>query len=56
MAVSPNFAYLKVHDAQLVKIGTLAEKYFRDDPVTRLIKLFKLLDLILVLLDDLLHR
>ena len=39
MAVSPNFAFLGVHDAQLVKIGTLAEKYFRDDPVTCLIKL-----------------
>ena len=39
MAVSPNFAFLRVHDAQLVKIGTLAEKYFRDDPVTCLIKL-----------------
>lgn len=39
MAVSPNFSYLRVHDAQLVKIGTLAEKYFKDDPVTCLIKL-----------------
>ncbi len=39
MAVSPNFAYLRVHDAQLVKIGTLAEKYFKDDPVTCLMKL-----------------
>lgn len=39
MAVSPNFAYLRLHDAQLVKIGTLAEKYFKDDPVTCLIKL-----------------
>lgn len=39
MAVSPNFAFLNVHNAQLVKIGTLAEKYFKDDPVTCLIKL-----------------
>ena len=39
MAVSPNFAFLGVHDAQLVKIGTLAERYFQDDPVTCLIKL-----------------
>ena len=39
MTVSPNFAYLRVHDDQLVKIGTLAEKYFKDDPVTCLIKL-----------------
>ena len=39
MAVSPNFAFLGVHDTQLVKLGTLAEKYFQDDPVTCLIKL-----------------
>ena len=39
MAVSPNFAFLEVHDPQLVEIGTLAEKYFKDDPVTCLIKL-----------------
>ena len=39
MAVSPNFTFLGVHDAQLVKIGTLAERYFQDDPVTCLIKL-----------------
>lgn len=39
MAVSPNFAYLRVHDVQLVKLGTLAENYFKDDPVTCLMKL-----------------
>ncbi|MGL5875366.1 MAG: hypothetical protein ACRC2R_23900 [Xenococcaceae cyanobacterium] len=39
MAVSPNFAFLNVHDAQLVKLGTSAEKYFRDDPITCLMKL-----------------
>jgi hypothetical protein len=39
MAISPNFAFLGVHDPQLVKIGTLAERYFQDDPVTCLIKL-----------------
>ena len=39
MAVSPNFAFLRVHDAQLVKIGILAEKYFKDDPVTCSIEL-----------------
>ena len=38
MAVSPNFAFLNAHNAQLVKLGTLAEKYFRDDPVTCLIR------------------
>ena len=39
MAVSPNFAFLGVYDTQLVKTGTLAEKYFKDDPNTCLIKL-----------------
>ncbi len=39
MTVSPNFAFLRVHDAQLVKLGTLAEKYFKDDSVTCLMKL-----------------
>ncbi len=39
MVISPNFAFLGIHDTQLVKIGTLAERYFQDDPVTCLIKL-----------------
>jgi type I restriction enzyme, R subunit len=39
MAISPNFAFLGIYDTQLVKIGTLAERYFQDDPVTCLIKL-----------------
>ena len=36
---SPNFAFLKVHNPQLVQLGALAEKYFADDPNTCLIKL-----------------
>lgn len=36
---SPNFAFLAVHNEQLVQIGALAERYFRDDPNTCLIKL-----------------
>jgi type I restriction enzyme R subunit len=36
---SPNFAFLRVHDPQLVRLGALAEKYFADDPNTCLIKL-----------------
>jgi type I restriction enzyme R subunit len=36
---SPNFAFLQGHDAQLVRLGALAERYFTDDPVTCLIKL-----------------
>lgn len=34
-----NFGFLAQHDAQLVRLGALAERYFRDDPNTCLIKL-----------------
>jgi type I restriction enzyme R subunit len=34
MSPASNFAFLKVHDAQLVRLGALAERYFRDDPAT----------------------
>lgn len=37
--VSANFAFLSVHDPQLVRLGALAERYFTDDPSTCLIKL-----------------
>lgn len=36
---SPNFAFLAVHESQLVRLGTLAEQYFAPDPVTCLMKL-----------------
>ena len=36
---SANFWFLGLHDAQLVRLGALAERYFRDDPNTCLIKL-----------------
>jgi len=36
---SPNFAFLQPHDRQLVRLGSLAERYFADDPNTCLIKL-----------------
>ncbi|MDX2232390.1 MAG: type I restriction-modification system endonuclease [Leptolyngbyaceae cyanobacterium bins.349] len=39
MVASPNFEFLKVHDPQLVRLGSLAERYFADDPNTCLIKL-----------------
>ena len=39
MQVSPNFAFLKVHDLQLVRLGSQAERYFAEDPNTCLIKL-----------------
>jgi hypothetical protein len=38
-ATSANFGFLGQHDAQLVRLGALAERYFRDDPNTCLIKL-----------------
>jgi hypothetical protein len=31
---SANFSFLAVHDVQLVRLGALAERYFKDDPVT----------------------
>lgn len=36
---SANFGFLAVHDAQLVRLGALAERYFKDDPNTCLLKL-----------------
>jgi type I restriction enzyme R subunit len=39
MLASPNFAFLKIHDPQLVQLGALAKRYFSDDPNTCLIKL-----------------
>jgi type I restriction enzyme R subunit len=36
---SGNFGFLKAHDAQLVRLGVLAERYSHDDPNTCLIKL-----------------
>jgi type I restriction enzyme R subunit len=36
---SRNFAFLAKHDVTLVRLATLAERYFEDDPSTCLIKL-----------------
>src|SRR5450631_2524340 len=36
---SANFSFLAAHDAQLVRLGALAERYFKEDPSTCLIKL-----------------
>jgi len=38
-SISANFDFLGIHDAQLVRLGALAERYFKDDPNTCLIKL-----------------
>lgn len=37
--ISANFDFLGVHDAQLVRLAGLAERYFKDDPNTSVIKL-----------------
>lgn len=39
MLPSQNFGFLNEHDAGLVKLGALAERYFPDDPSTSLVKL-----------------
>jgi len=38
-SISANFDFLGTQDAQLVRLGALAERYFKDDPNTCLIKL-----------------
>jgi type I restriction enzyme R subunit len=40
--VSTNFAHLRRYDEQLFRLGSLAERYFPDDPNTALIKLRQL--------------
>ncbi len=41
-----NFSFLKAHDAQLGRLGLLAERYFADDPNTCLLKLRQLAELL----------
>jgi len=41
-----NFTFLAAHDAQLVQLGALAERYFRDDPVTAIFKLRQFAELL----------
>lgn len=43
---SANFDFLRSHDVQLVRLGALAERYFRDDPSTCLIKLRQFAELL----------
>ena len=40
--MSPNFAHLRPYDEQLFRLGSLAERYFPDDPNTSLLKLRQL--------------
>jgi type I restriction enzyme R subunit len=39
VVLSINFGFLKPHDERLVMLGALAERYFRDDPSTAIVKL-----------------
>jgi type I restriction enzyme, R subunit len=39
MVTTANFGFLRAHDATLAGLGGLAERYFRDDPSTSLVKL-----------------
>ena len=43
---SANFGFLAKHDAQLERLGALAERYFGDDPNTTLIKLRQFAELL----------
>src|SRR5438128_7933235 len=44
--LTSNFAHLHEHDAQLLRLGMLAERYFPDDPNTSLLKLRQLAELL----------
>jgi type I restriction enzyme R subunit len=43
---STNFAPLQAHDAQLVRLGMLAERYFAEDPNTSLLKVRQFAELL----------
>src|SRR5262249_55574536 len=45
-SVWTNFACLQSHDAQLVRLGMLAEQYFPEDPNTSILKLRQLTELL----------
>lgn len=44
MGISSNFNFLESHDAQLARLGALAERYFHDDAPAALIKLRLLME------------
>lgn len=46
MVVSANFEFLAVHDTRLVALGDFAERYFRDDPSTAIVKLRQFAELL----------
>ncbi len=41
-----NFTFLKAHDARLLALGALAERYFKDDPSTSIVKLRQFAELL----------
>jgi type I restriction enzyme, R subunit len=43
---SVNFGFLGIHDSRLAALGAQAERYFRDDPSTAIIKLRQLAELL----------
>ena len=43
---SLNFGFLASHDERLVMLGALAERYFRDDPSTAIVKLCQFTELL----------
>ncbi len=45
-SLAGNFAHLKAHDEQLLRLGLLAERYFTEDPNTSLLKLRQLAELL----------
>ena len=44
--MSTNFAHLRHYDEQLFRLGSLAERYFPEDPNTSLLKLRQLGELL----------
>jgi type I restriction enzyme R subunit len=46
LSLGSNFTHLQEHDEQLLRVGMLAEKYFAEDPNTRLLKLRQLAELL----------
>ena len=46
MVTTANFEFLRAHDPTLVQLGGLAERYFRDDPSTALVKLRQFIELL----------
>ncbi|MER9561080.1 type I restriction-modification system endonuclease [Mesorhizobium sp. M0571] len=50
MGGTANFGFLSIHDAKLVTLGGQAERYFRDDPSTAIIKLRQYAELMVKLI------